>query len=267
MKSGFRNYNEKLIDMDKVTFQNTQKLYHYTSVCSAMKIIASKTLIFGKPQRMNDIHEVYRGIFYENAQSHETIEAELGQYRQLSLVNDNTPRAGYDIPAMWGHYAEKGNGVCLVFDKQKLLSCLKADMWHESIRYDQNYDSSIKVPKENIEGYFKTHKDEIFFTKTGDWAYEQEFRVVTRLEKDTKDPLKLDFKDSLVAVIFYFAPDVPHDRCVSDSVNVKAIEKIAPDLPILEFGYWDGKANLRDQSGSEWSIGGVDGNTVKLDAD
>lgn len=253
--------------MDKLTFQNTQKLYHYTSVCAAMKIIVSKTLIFGKPQQMNDINEVYRGIFYSQEDDYDKIKREFNRYRQLSLTNDNAPRAGYDIPSMWGHYAERGNGVCLVFDKQKLLSCLTENMWPESIRYDQNYDSSIMVPKGNIARYFKNHKDEIFFTKTGDWAYEQEFRVVARLEEHAKEPLKLDFKDSLMAVIFNFAQDVPNDQCVFDSVNVKAIEKIAPDLPILEFGYWDGKANLRDQSDSDWSTGGIDWNTVQLDMD
>lgn len=29
------------------------------------------------------------------------------------------------ISAMWGHYADKNHGVCIVFDKNKLVEILK----------------------------------------------------------------------------------------------------------------------------------------------
>lgn len=237
--------------MDKKTFQETQKLYHYTSVCSAMKIIASKTLKFGKLKQMNDINEIYRGIFYRYDIDSTEIENELNLYCQISMVNDNTPRRGCFIPAMWGHYAEKGNGVCLVFDKEKFLSCLSKDMWRRCVQYNSDYDPSISVEDENIQNYFKTNKEKIFFTKTKDWAYEQEFRIVAR-KSDPNGELKLDFKDSLMATIFYFAEDIAHSQCVFNSVNVNAIEKIAPTLPILECGNFLGQDNLRDKDGSDW---------------
>lgn len=249
--------------MDKETFQKTQKLYHYTSICAAMKIIASKTLKFGKLQHMNDINEVYRGIFYAEDVDHAQIEQELNRYCQISLVNDNKPRSGYNIPAMWGHYAEKGNGVCLVFNKQKLVSCLGKDMRRRSIRYSKNYTGDIDVPRGDIENYFKTHASEIFFKKTADWRYEQEFRIVAR--QSGKEELKLDFKDSLMAVIFYFAQDVPHNQCVFDSVNVKVVEKMEPKLLVLECGNFLDENNLRDRDGNDWSGKDLLENGWKLD--
>lgn len=237
--------------MDKKTFQETEKLYHYTSWCAAMKIIASKTLKFGKLQHMNDVNEAHRWIFYEPGVDLSSIKEELNRYCQISLVNDNKPRSGYNIPAMWGHYAEKGNGVCLVFDKQKLMSCLGRNMWKGNIRYSKNYIGDIDIPTKDIERYFKENKSGIFFKKTADWRYEQEFRIVAR--QSGKEELKLDFKDSLMAVIFYFAQDVPHNQCVFDSVNVKAVEKVDPTLPILECGNFLDVTNLRDRDGNDWS--------------
>ena len=237
--------------MDKETFQKTERLYHYTSWCAAIKIIASRTLKFGKLQHMNDVNEAHRWIFYEPGVDLSSIKEELNRYCQISLVNDNKPRSGYNIPAMWGHYAEKGNGVCLVFDKQKLVSYLGRNMWKANIRYSRNYTGDIDIPIGDIERYFKVHKNEIFFKKTADWRYEQEFRVVAR--QSEKEELKLDFKDSLMAVIFYFAQDVPYDQCVFNSANVKALEKIEPALPILELGDLRGQVNLRDRAGVDWS--------------
>ena len=74
--------------MDKETFQKTERLYHYTSVCSAMKIIASGTLKFGNLKQMNDINEVYRQIFYGKDVDPKDIEQELNRYGQISLVCD-----------------------------------------------------------------------------------------------------------------------------------------------------------------------------------
>lgn len=123
-------------------FNKTEKLYHYTTFESGLKIIASKKLLFGKLKDMNDINESYRGIFYEEGISEDDVKKELSKYRQCSLTMDS-PCSGYYIPAMWGHYAEKGNGICLVFDKKKILSTLTADIHHNNINYDDDYDSNM----------------------------------------------------------------------------------------------------------------------------
>ena len=80
----------------------------------------------GKLAGMNDINESYRPLssYIEDGDSSNTdsqkkleaAESQLKRIRQTSLsMDDETP--GFAIPAMWGHYADKGEGICIVFDK------------------------------------------------------------------------------------------------------------------------------------------------------
>ena len=50
----------------------------------------------------------------------------------------------------------------------------------------------------------------------------------------------------------YFAEDIPNNKSVLGSTMAKLIGKIAPDLSILEFGYWDEEPNLRNEQGEQW---------------
>ena len=74
---------------------------------------------------MNDINELYRPLaFYyhprhdnrNNDDIHKKMKEDYYKYQQISLTMDGN-RMGFDIPAMWGHYAQNGNGVCLVLTK------------------------------------------------------------------------------------------------------------------------------------------------------
>lgn len=85
---------------------------------------------------MNDINKTDRSIFYVEDIDLETVDNELSKYRQISFTKDNAHRSGYAIPAMWAHYAERDYGVCLVFDKTKLLSLLSSDMESSDIKYE-----------------------------------------------------------------------------------------------------------------------------------
>ena len=111
--------------MEKDEFNKLEKLYHYTSFDSCIKILLSNTLLLGKLCDLNDINELYRPLFSKTLEGtdFDYVRKELGKYQQLSLTQDDKSidRLGFDIPAMWGHYADKGRGVCLVFNKAKLL--------------------------------------------------------------------------------------------------------------------------------------------------
>lgn len=51
-------------------------------------------------------------------------EEEMRKYQQLSFSQDRVVDGGhylgFDLHTMWGLYADKGYGVCLVFDKENL---------------------------------------------------------------------------------------------------------------------------------------------------
>lgn len=103
-------------------------------------------------------------------------------------------------PVMWGHYAEHGSGICLVFDlplrtirddfKQqfanddnyKVYWCLsregKSFSLHEVVYTDDRLRLNkvrdyLQSQTQRVNNFFK-----FFATKSTDWSYEKEFRVM-----------------------------------------------------------------------------------------
>lgn len=237
--------------MNKEFFQKTEKLYHYTSVAFALKILCSKSLRFSELKRMNDINEAHRNIFYNNNISETSVNNELNKYRQISLTRDNAHYCGYGIPAMWGHYAEKGNGVCLAFDKKKLLSLLGSKMIKGNIQYKKSYNGDILINQENIPSFFKKNIRNLFFTKTKDWSYEQEFRILTKT--NSPEPIYLQYQDSIMAIIMNYTEDNNFSKNIFDSYIAKIFKHTFPDIPVLEFSGWFEQFNLRDENGNDWN--------------
>lgn len=230
--------------MDKQTFIETPKLYHYTTFESAEIILTSNALKFSKLSNMNDINESYRPVIDSLG-----MEISLEWIGQISLTQDGN-RKGYAIPSLWGHYAQKGNGVCLVFDKAKLLGQVDdAFEYYDYIRYDDAYDNTIFTNGEYSGDYISKHRAELFFTKKADWAYEQEYRIMG----ENRD--FLNFGDSLMAVILCFTDDIEKGKPIFNSVNAQSIKHIMPkDATILQFSYAFGNPKLTNENGNIWSI-------------
>ena len=167
---------------------DNQYLYHYTTFESAVKIITSKTILFSKIERLNDINESsgYKILFSDiNGQKEEVKRYEdlHKNLKQISFTTDKVDKKGFAIPAMWGHYASRGSGVCLVFDRVKFQSIFKPPTYYcNEVEYKKYKDlSAICYDKEkysNINDFVRRNKDDIFFVKTQDWKYEQEFRLI-----------------------------------------------------------------------------------------
>lgn len=241
--------------MTPVEFQQIDKLYHYTKLDSAIRIILSHQLKFGRLGDMNDVNEAYKRISYAHRSNVRTedVQNELKRYRQISLTMDDSSYQGFDISAMWGHYAEKGKGVCLVFDKRKLLKCLSSDMHSCKVNYKRKFKGYIHINSENIGKSLERKRKGFFFTKSSDWKYEQEYRIITKVDSDTND-LFLDFKDSLIAIVLQYADGydnyIPINDTVFSSLNFKMLDKIAKrNMLILEKGDLFGETNLRNRDG------------------
>ena len=81
----------------KEQFEKMEKLYHFTSFDTAMKIIESNRLRFGRLNNMNDIHESDKIVFVD-ANNHpidkfpsdvlDALYDEIYKYRQISLTAD-----------------------------------------------------------------------------------------------------------------------------------------------------------------------------------
>lgn len=192
--------------MLKEKFIHTEKLYHYTTFYSALNILLTQSLRFGHLANTNDIYEQYKNFFYAHGADQDIKDIfyrEIAKYKQISLTEDSSRengRKGFDIPAMWGHYADKGNGVCIVFDKKRLLRHVRHSWLKGQIKYDREFDNNIigedVQTKNDITNFIKNKSDEIFFCKSEDWAYEQEFRIVTK-----SSVRALDVSDCIMCVL------------------------------------------------------------------
>lgn len=114
------------------SFAEMTRLYHFTNFDAACKIIESKQLRFGKLSRMNDLIEnnkiVFQRVLFGSLEKDKGngsfAEEEMHRYQQISFSQDKYVDGkiyeGFNLHPMWGLYADRGYGVCLVFDKKKL---------------------------------------------------------------------------------------------------------------------------------------------------
>lgn len=254
----------------KHRFNDTEKLYHYTTFDSAIKILQSRTLLFGRLKDMNDINELYRPMvpdFNPNRQAenndklYDNLEKEPNKYQQISLTMDGR-RYGFDIPAMWGHYANKGKGVCLVFDKNKFVNRLKEEhkrhLLYGKIIYTNNFSPTIfcrTKTDDTIIPFAKKEEKDWFFRKTKDWQYEQEYRVLIKSDSESRE--KLEFEDSLIAVVMHNAESVALNQTIFDSIEFQIINKIIgsynPAIPVLEHCTFVQERLLKTEGHTIWS--------------
>lgn len=178
----------------KEQFEKTEKLYHFTSFDTALKIIESNRLKFGRLNNMNDIHENDKLMFADaNGQEIDVFPSdvldalydEIYKYRQISFTADGAKgdKDGFDLHQMWGLYADKGEGACLVFDKNELKKGFSKGMIYERVSYDETVESyyvSFSNNPSEIAQEVKEHASSIFFHKRKEWEHEQESRLLKR---------------------------------------------------------------------------------------
>ena len=244
--------NRKKIDWMKM-------VYHYTTFESAIHIIVSNSLKFGHFKNMNDISEVKRDIM---CMKPESFKEEIDRYKAICLTSSTKDTMGFDIPPLWGHYAQKGNGVCLLFDREELLSQLNKQYPNHCtpgqplINYVVNYSNATGPADINKEGDEPLNDGEIlniFYTKAIDWKYESEYRLLIR--NDREDNV-IDIGDALQSIIVCF----PKEELIKNHVNYKILRKLLPSrLPIFHYTTQIGNRLLHDENGKKiWPIEGID---------
>jgi len=167
-------------------------LCHYTSFDSLCSILSTMTLKVSSYERSNDISEVESNI---DMLLDPSIRGKLEQYitrycGYLSFshnrIDDKTKflTPGYRIPSMWGIYADKSRGACLVIDEEKLLD-ENRDILATSFNkwVDVDYTKRIIQPKlvplnTPVEEIFKENYIQMLGYKHPSWSHEQERRIV-----------------------------------------------------------------------------------------
>lgn len=196
-------------------------IYKYTGISDNLNdSLVNGRLFFNNPQNFNDpfdcnflletdcsaqekteyiVNSMY-GQGFSQAQIDEAVNKALNNPNSWdNLINDAKERFLNRIgvccfsktnenPLLWAHYSDKHKGVCLVFDTSKSPDFFSRTY---SIKYRSNYPR-INFIRE------RSRFDELVLTKSIDWIYEQEVRVM----KDTGGQLYNFDKASLVGIIF-----------------------------------------------------------------
>lgn len=235
---------------------NGNLVFHYTSYESAQKIIESNTLKFGRFQNMNDIDEVRRDYICYNPQIMSEL---LSEYQSISLVDDSSGQRGFAIDCMWGYYADKGKGVCLVFNKSKLVNTYgeyinrPVDQSKLKIEYrDFEYGNNHGLERKTESDFIQSHLHDIFYTKNVCWKHEREMRLLTKSSKGCY----LGLNDALIGVILCY----PQKEKLSDIDYYLELKKLCDTRKIKLYRYTTALGNKELHCGDKlkWPIAHVD---------
>ena len=228
-------------------FEKIHKLYHYTKFDTAIKILESHSLRFGRLNYMNDIHENDKLSYVDTTRTPinsfpsdvlDAIDCEMAKYRQISLTadDDKQEKLGFDLHQMWGVYADKGQGVCLVFDKDMLCKQIDDAVLHKIVSYDTSVES-FYIEKSNdsqdIQRNIQEHAEMLFFHKRKEWEHEQEYRFIKRCSSLNKEEYLYYGK----ALKYIILNSVIEDADVNKFKKmVKDLNTYSEDVPKLLYG-------------------------------
>lgn len=189
-----------------------EKLYHYTSFETFVKIWLTKQLRFSAPEGVNDMMELSESIHssFENVCMIFAYKDLRSKYKQISLAMDyDSNIKGCMSTMMWGHYGDKRRGVCIELDYAKIPLNQK-DMFHAPVKYENELNKDIYLSNDlktitDIENYIITHRQEIFFTKQIDWKGENEYRIISN---------KLDYLDISNAITAVYLTSYESTECI-----------------------------------------------------
>ena len=230
-------------------FSKMSKLYHFTSFDSACKIIKSGKLRFSKSYKLNDLIESNRVVWEHTFEGYIPggkeylyyAEDEMRRYQQISFSQDrvveNCWYLGFDLHTMWGLYADRGYGVCLVFDKEKLT--LAPNDYAAEVKYVNLVPQGVNIhnrSRRGIKSEIMRRREEIFFYKRKEWEYEQEYRVIRRADEEFDDEY-LDITDSLACAIICKDRSIEMLESMFESETYHELRCLNKRLPILTYEY------------------------------
>lgn len=233
---------------------SADNLYHYTKFESSIRILSSGQLFLSSYSNCNDINESCGPTVISTGEDLQEIWNILKYYVQVSFSMDthcgNMTKRGYNIPMMWGHYAENGKGVCLAFDKQKIFDAITSDdrLYSKEVEYsnvwNKNEINYEKITHGDAWKFICQAKDNIFFHKTMDWEHENEYRIIAF--NDSEQRLTLDISDCVSGIILFSRN---HENFINSS-EVKALSKIVSSEKIYRYVTWGDSYGLYDYRGN-----------------
>ena len=167
-------------------------LYHYTNPESFFEIIKSMKLRLSDFSKSDDLNEANLANVdrIDDPRVLKSLERFIkNRCSYLSFIRDGNidlNEDGTNHPRMWSQYAQRGEGVCIVINKNKFFEINNGDLNDkfskiENIDYvfdnGANIHLDMSFEKDESENIIKKHYKELFFKKHQDWKEENEVRL------------------------------------------------------------------------------------------
>ncbi len=236
-------------------------IYKYCSFDAAEKIVKTQSLRFNNPSKFNDpfdcdinlldfdfsdccdevLNDIEESIeiakenfrYYPKDFVNKLLNATLTNgFKQNNFKNSVLTKISksviccfsldYSNSTMWSHYAESHKGVCFIFDFEVTDRFIDKEI-------NKKISSRIVEYKElKLINYLKDKKkgiNNLFFTKSTDWSYEKEVRLLI-LNKNIED---IKFNKSFLKGIV-FGANVTNE-------NIEKLKSIIQNLSYPEFHF------------------------------
>lgn len=177
---------------EELPYRGDGVLFHFTNFDSFLNILKDMTLLPSLFENLNDMNE--GNVNNMNMKNNFPVMYNTEKYIKdcchiLSFSQnydiDGFGQEGTNHPAMWAHYAENSNGVCIVLDKeafvQKNKDVLSTHFYKfEDVVYDifnTPNDEVINYKAKTPEEFIMNNWKKLFFIKHKDWENENEHRL------------------------------------------------------------------------------------------
>lgn len=192
------NYPRILPLGENASKRKTLRLYMYVTAEALFSILKSGRLKLSHPWKTNDITECL-------AQNESQLRHEIKNFGYLCFTSDCTS------PAMWGYYADKGKGACLVFDFDVIeVSNGVFELVIDSALnvFRPTYIRKVTYGENRCENNSCGNE---FFHKSQEWAHEQEYRMVLELENEDIEVETVSVGHSIM--LAHYFPDLLAYMC------------------------------------------------------
>ena len=177
---------------EELPYRGDGALFHFTKFESFLKILEDMTLLPSSFGNLNDMNE--GNVNNMNMNNNFLVMYNAEKYikdrcRILSFSQNydigGFGQEGTNHPAMWAHYAENSNGVCIVLDKDAFVKKNKEVLGKHFYKFEDIVYDIFNTPNDEVINYKENTPEEfimnnwkaLFFMKHKDWENEDEHRL------------------------------------------------------------------------------------------
>ena len=177
---------------EELPYKGDGVLFHYTKFEKFKLIMEDLTLLPSSFERLNDMNEgnVHNMNLSQNFMVMYNTDKYIKEKCRIICFSQNYDIKGFgqegtNHPAMWAHYADNSNGVCIVIDKEAFISKNKDIFENHFYKFeDVEYnlfntpdDEKIDFEAETEQEFIKKNWKPLFFLKHKEWENEDEHRL------------------------------------------------------------------------------------------